>query len=335
MVNFTDFIHMRSSSGLLRKARRLAVKIAHEFNKELPDDYKNIEMQIAFASEDGTYDSFKSLLEEYEKIEKYLHEVYNIENLIVYEVEKRELKNEKEFKDVFKEFFSIIPENSQKKLHICVNYFKEMKEGILKDIMEIRKESRNIRFKTYDYQFFKQVSVMDTKAILEREKRFLIRERHLSVDEKKAQGNIQKSINRIESLFKEYKKNPKKYQDPKEKKKFDDEISKLINQLENSIHKLHNLLLEETTIIKKVCRMFYIFRIRLIHELENSVKKMINKIEKEGFSDKKIVVLRNKLEKLDKVIHEHTLHEEKMAKHELNVLNRGVDVKKQDLKKAA
>jgi hypothetical protein len=357
MVNFMDFIHMRSSSGMLRKARRLAVLIAHQFNKELDAEIKEVEKQISYANEKGSYDEINKLLDVYDFIENNLHKIFVFENLIIYEADKREMKSEEHFEKTFEGFFLLLPDESQKKLQLSVHIMEEMRSYAYDAIMKLRKLERDIEFERINYRFTQYFNISSTHAILSREMRLLIDERHLSVEEKSEEKNIDKILDSIHKILGKYKTIFEKYKqvlnalrsvnDIKKKKSLEKEkiklfnelkkiiknVNKLIDELYSHLTKLKVIFTKEFHLIKRICELFSIFRVRVMHELNHDVVKLLDGIKKEGFNGELHHKLENHRKELFDKLHHHSRHEEKMTLHEYNEHQRGVSVRLKDIKK--
>lgn len=350
MVRFTDFISLRSSSGLLRKGRKEAVKLAHNLNIELSVKLKELHKQISYASEEGTEKSFLKLLKVYEDMDNEIHQIYKNEILIIDRVQERDIKSERKLNSTFKGFYNILEDKSKQALNNSVENFNDTRKIIEKAFMEIREEARNIRFQRYDYNL-KAFSAVASTALTDEVKRVLPTERGAAQKEKSVEEKIQQSLDLINKTFLNYKKKREELEkNGKSKKDNTDQLRKefsqiskrifiLVNSLEKNTNELKQTVEKEMRIMIKVCKDLYTIRVRIIHMLsgnpsgDDGVKHILIKLKNEGISPEIYNKLYKKYASLMNKIHKNALIEEKMALHEYYVDKQSGDISKSDVKK--
>lgn len=360
MITRFTFIHISSSRSLIRRCRKKILKISKKRSSTLPKLFKKLKVQISYANEKKTNKIMKKILKQFHKSEILSHEIFFNQILVVYEIQKRQIKSEKSLKNNVKNIYSELKPNQQSLLKESNKILQEIREQISWLIDIIRDDERNILFNRKLLQL-KYITPIAFEASIQALKRYFITERRLSSKEKKLEKKIVKQIKKIPKLVKKIielkKKIPKleakikatkkpivraflikklKRLKKKLKRKIK-ELDDLIIKIKNNINELKSIVKDLTEILREIFLISTRFRIKFKRNLglnadkEKEEVKILNQgllyetlklLERKDFSKNKLNKLEKERQNIINNLRIHNYNEEKMVLHEKRIDDR-------------
>jgi hypothetical protein len=333
MVNFLDFISLRSSSGLLRKGRRLALEIGHLLFKVIPKLENEIKQQISFANEKGTEEKFVEIINTYIKIEEDNFKLDKEEILIIDRALGREIESQKSinnFIDKYKQLFVNLNGEDKKIFNESVSYMDKVKKRLRKAFDRIRVMAKHVHYDNthlYDFDLFIQKKrTLASEVLISEMERKLPNQRSASIKEKHLENNkIKKNLTTLVNLFNDLDKN--KNLNKQKKDKLLKAIASEIKNLKANTKSLFEIIDVEMDLLSMVYSYLFIIRERL-KKKEKELEKLRDEIKNEGISKEVLDKINKAFENLDNIIKKHTLDENKMAFHEQREYDRAGPIKK-------
>lgn len=299
MITSLNFIHLRSTRGLIRHAKRLAKMLKHVI-EHIATEKDALKEDINKGNEKAVDKIIEKIMELYLKEEHELDEETLIQEKVIYGTMQDEKKDEKYLEKLFKKLKN--HPDLLKKLMDIKKDLNEIDSHLEAQLHEARKGAKDIYLDRS--QIVKYVDVAGDIQIAHFLKTLARLERKDAKHEHKDQNKFEKSLNDLIKLSK---------QDPLEIKK----VEEVINELKTEIESLKHYFLKEGEHIAKFLHYTNVLHIRLLKHVKKGLPEKFGEIAKEGFSEKLLKEdIEPKYHNLVENIERATHHLLKMARYE-------------------